>query len=73
MTIKVQTIYYIDTCMYIHVMTMCMHLQAPEILLLDNNSSPTLRQGFIFLSIDIFEDLLVDVIKFQMYMVHFQC
>lgn len=43
--------------MYIHVMTMCMHLQAPEILLVDN-SSPNLRWGVIFLSMAIFEDLL---------------
>lgn len=33
--------------MYIHLMTMCMHLQASEILLLDN-SSPTPRRRFFF-------------------------
>lgn len=47
-----------------------MHLQASEILLLDN-SSPTLRRGFVFFSIDILEDLLLHVIKFQMHVVHF--
>lgn len=33
--------------MYIHLMTMCMHLQASEILLLDN-SSPTPRRRVFF-------------------------
>lgn len=47
-----------------------MHLQASEILLLDN-SSPTPRRRFFFLSIDILQDLLLHVIKFQMYVVHF--